>query len=652
MHSPADGDAGLLSIGEVAQRVGLRTSALRFYERQGLIWPAARVGGRRCYQPSVLRDLALIEAATGAGFTLAETQELLEVLNSGGSGSQRWDELATRKLDQLEESLRRIRTMQRLLRDGPFTVRRAGGSWGYPSPFAYRRGPGLAQMSLLFDTLVWKNAAGDPVPWLAESWEEHADGTAYRFVLRDDVHWPDGRPLSAEDVVFTFGYLTSGPATSADTIHRYGLEAVQTVTTEDTRTVVFHLAHPYVAFLDWVAGRVPIIPSYVWKGVADPATMGGPAATMGTGPYELQYCDPHAGRYHYTAKQRYFLGAPYVRQLQFVPVQDELQSLAEGEIDVAESISDAALPNQARLDEFGHPDYAKTISAGEWARTLYFNPQKGFPYDDRSFRHSIAHAINRQALVDHLLDGLAELGSAGALAPSHPLLAPELTDYEWDPVKAGNLLDDLGLLYRGDLRCLPGGRAFHPTLLTEADDPGAAERVARYLLEVGIEARVHRLPADLADKAAARGEYDLALIGHGALGGDPDLLRLQLSQGAQPKTRLRVHGYQNPTFELLANQQKKCLDFEGRTKLITQMQHVIADDLPILPLYVPHRVKIVATKRIFGSWYFTAGGVWGGFPGSLNKRALVSGTTPTPLSSAEQRPEAPHDGIDRSGLNG
>jgi peptide/nickel transport system substrate-binding protein len=83
---------------------------------------------------------------------------------------------------------------------GPTTVDRirlSGNNWGYPSPFSYSRGPGASHMLLMFDTLLWKDSTGRMLPWLASRWEQAPDGRQWRFTLRDDVKWQDGRPLTA-----------------------------------------------------------------------------------------------------------------------------------------------------------------------------------------------------------------------------------------------------------------------------------------------------------------------------------------------------------------------------------------------------------------------------------------------------------------------
>jgi len=89
----------------------------------------------------------------------------------------------------------------------PGTVRVAGSTFGFPSPFAYIAGPGYVQMSLLYDTLLWKDGSGELVPWLASRYERSPDGLRYTFFLRPGISWHDGRPLTAQDVAFTFEYF-------------------------------------------------------------------------------------------------------------------------------------------------------------------------------------------------------------------------------------------------------------------------------------------------------------------------------------------------------------------------------------------------------------------------------------------------------------
>jgi MerR family redox-sensitive transcriptional activator SoxR len=103
-----------LTIGEVARRVGLRTSALRYYEEAGLIEPAARVSGQRRYEPSTVDTLTVIRFCQSLGFTLAEARELLAAPR-GQAQKQRWRELVDEKVAELDDASKRIRAMRRLL---------------------------------------------------------------------------------------------------------------------------------------------------------------------------------------------------------------------------------------------------------------------------------------------------------------------------------------------------------------------------------------------------------------------------------------------------------------------------------------------------------------------------------------------------------
>jgi MerR family redox-sensitive transcriptional activator SoxR len=105
-----------LSIGEVARRAGLRPSALRYYERIGLIAPQSRQNGRRRYDPAVFGGLAVIHHAKRAGFTIAETRLLLTGFGLDVTASARWRSMAQRKQEELDRVIANARRMKKLLR--------------------------------------------------------------------------------------------------------------------------------------------------------------------------------------------------------------------------------------------------------------------------------------------------------------------------------------------------------------------------------------------------------------------------------------------------------------------------------------------------------------------------------------------------------
>jgi DNA-binding transcriptional MerR regulator len=106
----------LLTISEVARQVGLQSSAIRYYERIGILVPAQRIGGQRRYDTSALHRLAVIQRARQTGFTLDEIRELFFGFRDAAPASQRWQKLSRRKLAELNELMGQIKTMQQLLR--------------------------------------------------------------------------------------------------------------------------------------------------------------------------------------------------------------------------------------------------------------------------------------------------------------------------------------------------------------------------------------------------------------------------------------------------------------------------------------------------------------------------------------------------------
>lgn len=106
----------LMTIGEVGRRAGLEPSAIRYYERMGLLPKAARASGQRRFDASVLEWLSLIALAREAGFTIAEIKRLVSGFRPGTLPAARWRELATRKLVEIDEMVARAERMRSVLR--------------------------------------------------------------------------------------------------------------------------------------------------------------------------------------------------------------------------------------------------------------------------------------------------------------------------------------------------------------------------------------------------------------------------------------------------------------------------------------------------------------------------------------------------------
>jgi MerR family transcriptional regulator, redox-sensitive transcriptional activator SoxR len=106
-----------MKIGELARRANLNASAIRYYEKCGLLVPPQRLGGQRHYPADALHRVLLIRFASDMGFTLAEIELFLSGLRDNAPVGPRWKKLATRKLTEVEQSIARSLKLKSLLQN-------------------------------------------------------------------------------------------------------------------------------------------------------------------------------------------------------------------------------------------------------------------------------------------------------------------------------------------------------------------------------------------------------------------------------------------------------------------------------------------------------------------------------------------------------
>ena len=501
------------------------------------------------------------------------------------------------------------------------TVRIPGRDFGFPSPFAYFVGPGYIRMSYLYDSLLWTDVTGQLVPWLAKGYQSSADGFTHTFELRDNVIWHDGRPLTAEDVVFTFEYFAAHDRSIPSSVISRPRDVAQ-VRATGPRAVEIRLRQPLVTFLTEMAARVPIVPKHIWASVTDPAQRRQAEMLIGSGPYRLQSYRGGQGSYLYTANDAFFLGRPFVKRLELVPVDDELTAVFAGELQAGGSrpvgVTPDALAPFRRDRSFGIVEGPKDQVVG-----LYWNLGKGGALADARFRRACCHAIDRDGLVKRLLGGLGQPGNPGFLPPEHPFHT-QVEQYPFNPDAANRLLDEAG--YRRDgvaARRGPDGRPLRFELSAPADVSSAVELVVDALKFLGIELAINPVDFPTLVNTMGQGGYEMAVTYYGNLSGDPDFMRSAYSSKTPVKVFLAAQGYVDGQFDALAEQQRVASDEARRKELLAQMQRIVARDVPFLHLYYPSSFHVFK-KAVFDEWSYTPRS---GFLSSpYNKELFVTGT--------------------------
>jgi peptide/nickel transport system substrate-binding protein len=470
----------------------------------------------------------------------------------------------------------------------PVVLTYPGEDWGYPSPFArYSRGPGYVRMSFLFDTLTWKDENGI-IPWLAESWEMSEDGKTWTFTLRPDVRWHDGQPFTAYDVAFTFAYVREH---EAEIIWSGEIAKVQDVQAADEHTVCLTLSDPVAGPHFNLFGSVPIIPKHVWEEVEDPVKYLAPDAVVGTGPFVLETYSKEEGLYVYQKNPNFWGGTVVVDTLVFPKVQDAALALQAGEIDMASFWgNEITVVEQFESD----PDYAILPGPSFWVLQIIFNLERA-PFDQVALRKAVAYAIDRQRIVDQVTHGGAVVANLGIVSPSTEWANPDLPQYLHNPAKAREILQDAGL-------------ANQAVTIIQSGWDREAELIQADLEAIGLQVTVKSGDRSTVDGLLKEGNFDLAINGHGGIA-NPSTLRTP----DWPAT-----AYQNEAYDALYLAQSVEMDKDKRREQVWELQDILAEELPVLPLYHPLMWIVYEADGNVVPFY-TSEGIAGGIPIELNK---------------------------------
>ena len=458
------------------------------------------------------------------------------------------------------------------------TIHLSGGDSGYPTPFMhYPRGPGIYKMNLIFDSLIEKDDKG-LVPWLAESWDISSDSKEYIFHLRNDVKWQDGEPFTANDVKFTIDYEKEHPPASS-----YDLSSVSEIDVIDDHTIKFTLTQPIAPFLDEIAS-VKIIPEHIYKDESDPNKFESPEAVTGTGPYKLAEYSKEHGTYKFTANEDFWGPEQRVKNIEFIPVSDATVAFQQKEIDFVGLSAD--LVDMFKSD----PEVYVFQQPAIWGYELSFNMNKSPILNDKAIRQAFAYAIDRQELVDKIGRGAGKPGSMGILPQDHIWYNENVLKYEHDAEKAKELLTDAGWTDSdGDGIMDKDGQKLSFNVILASDQARIGELIKERLKEAGIDVTLQAIESKSRDSKLAKGDFEIGINGYGGWGFDADYLRTKFcgaSFGIEGASHGRpLIGYQNDKVDELCMAQLSETDTEKRKEIIYELQDVLAEEVPSIPLY-------------------------------------------------------------------
>ena len=467
-------------------------------------------------------------------------------------------------------------------------------------PHYHNLGPNNAVARHIFDRLVQTDEKQRLLPGLAVSWKPLND-TTWEFKLRKGVKWHDGSPFTADDVIFTFDRAPKVP-NSPSSFALYTKK--KTLKKIDDHTLHIITEKPYPLMANDVC-TINIVSRKYGEGATTGDYNSG-KATIGTGPYKFVEWVP-ADRLVFVKNPDYWGPKAQFDKLTFKPIRSDptrVAALLAGDVDMIDVVPTADI---AKLEK--SPNVV--VSQGVSNRVIYLHldhdrDNSPFitgtggknPLKDLRVRKAISKAINRPAIVERVMEGVAL--PAGQLLPEGFFgVSPNLKAEPYDPEGAKKLLAEAG--YPNGF-----GLTLHGPNDRYINDHKICQAIGQMLTRIGIKTQVETMPRSVFFSKASRGgpnktpAFSFILVGWGAGTGEASsplkslLATWDKSKGMGASNRGR---YSNPEFDKLVAHALATVDDAKREVILQKATEIAIGDLGIIPLH--YQVNTWATKKGF-----------------------------------------------------
>lgn len=460
------------------------------------------------------------------------------------------------------------------------------------------------------------------VPGLARSWKVSDDGMELTFRLFPEATWSDGRPVTADDVIFSWD-LVFNPRIDAPHLRGYVEPNVESYEKVDQHTVRFHMKQPYFDAVSICGNLIHIIPKHIYgdydeetfnRGISD--------LVVGSGPWVLEGWDRNR-QIVLRRNENYWGPKPPLERIIIRLITNDLANLQEfwaGNVDAmiptAEQWSKNI--NSQRLSERGRG-------------VMFYSPRGGYSYigynlrrshfRDKRTRQALTMLIDRQAMIDTLLDGQGMLIS-GPFFYAADQYNKDIDPLPYDPERAKALLAEVGWEMRDGIlhKDLSGDGELEPFEITflMSSGPALTQQIQIFVQQAfeqaGIRVRLDQLEWSVFLERVHERQFDMVCM---AWTGSPEGDPYQIWHSSQQADRGSNHvGFNNAEADQLMEEGRREMDRAKRMEIWHEFHRIIHEEQPYTFLwgrpsraFIDHRFNNVVEhdyRLYYGEWYVPA----------------------------------------------
>jgi peptide/nickel transport system substrate-binding protein len=448
-----------------------------------------------------------------------------------------------------------------------------------------------------WDSIVNSRDGGKLEPALASSWKS-LDEKTWEFKLRSDIQWQDGKPFTAEDIVFSFARARSVPGSVAS--YAGALRSVESVTAKDAHTVIIKTNTPN-PMLPLEIASIYVVSKHVGeKSKTEDYNAG--RAVVGTGPYKFVSFTP-GDRTVFERNPAYYGPKPEWDKVTYRFINNgaaRTAALLAGDVDVIDKVAVTdveKLRKTSSVSVYTYPGLRVLLlqpsfkqGANEFVTDNAGKPLAENPLRDQRVRQALSVSINRKALADRVLQGTVT--EANQWMPKGSFgYNPEVKDIAYNPDQAKKLLAEAGF---------PQG--FQVTIHVPGDRypqaPETVQAVAQFWSRIGVKTKVEVVPWAAYSSRANKNDYAVSVIAWGNGTGEAGYGLLQTLATTDAKRGRGANNwgrYSNEAVDKALDAATVEFSADRRAAIFRHAAKLVTDDVGNIPLF--HYQNIWAAKK-------------------------------------------------------